>query len=172
MIETGWAKGGPVLTRENAMTYEIKWEFNQLPCRYEERGSKFQGILSMVLIIFLGGLPTFLSIKSILNGEFVIGMVLMLFFTVPSIGIFLGSLFELSLLRVTEFDGEIFRYRSKSLFHSKAWDEPLSGYKAVLARSADYSGIDSLPNTLYIIELMHPNFSDKHDSQHLPLMHN
>ena len=54
---------------------EIEWDFSQLPCQHEERGSKGEGILMIVFTVFFGGLPTFLSIKAIIKGEFVIGII-------------------------------------------------------------------------------------------------
>ncbi|MCI5138557.1 MAG: hypothetical protein D3922_09125, partial [Candidatus Electrothrix sp. AR1] len=133
-----------------------QWNFDQLPCRHEEPPSKCGGIFFIVVGAFLGGLPTWILIKSILKGSFEAYMLLWLFFVVSGIGLFLLGLFGFSWRTVTEFDGKTFRFRSKSLFHSKAWDEPLSGYEGILMR-CEYDSDSDGPSTLYIVELIHPD---------------
>ncbi|XOF32586.1 MAG: hypothetical protein ACL93V_11185 [Candidatus Electrothrix sp. YB6] len=76
---------------------------------------------------------------------------------VIGIGLFLLGLLSFSTRTGTEFDGKTFRYRQVSIFpcFRDAWDEPLSEYEGVLARSEYHSDSDGFRYTLYIIELMH-----------------
>lgn len=136
----------------------IKWDLKQVPCRHKERGSKFSGIFLTVFAAFWGGMPTFFLIKSIIEGKFVPGMLWMLIFTVIGAGLFLFGLNQFFTHTVTDFDGRTFRYRHKSLFGSKAWEEPLSEYEGVMSRSEYHSGgRNSSSYTLYILELLHPD---------------
>ena len=129
-----------------------KWNFDQLPCRHEEYGSKCQGIFMMALAVFYDGIVIF----SIINESAVELSVLI--FMVFSIGLFLSGLNKFFMRTVTEFDGERFRYRHRLLFRSKAWEVPLSQYKGVLERCEYHRGSQgSSSYTLYIVELMHPD---------------
>lgn len=136
----------------------IKWDLGKVPCRHEERGSKCAGILLMAFAAFWGGLPTFIIILFIIKGEFVPIMLMLLIFTVIGTVLFLSGLDQFFTHTVTEFDGRIFRYRHKSLFSKRAWDERLSKYEGVLARSEYHPGRKNRSSyTLYIVELLHPD---------------
>ncbi|XOF33816.1 MAG: hypothetical protein ACL93V_00515 [Candidatus Electrothrix sp. YB6] len=136
----------------------IEWDFTQLPCRKEDTPSKGGGIIMMAGSTFFIGMPTLAVIMSIRDGTFEPAMLMALILTVSGIGLFLFGLYLFSARTVTEFDGKTFRYRSKSLFGSKAWDEPLSKYEGVLARSKYHSGgRNSSSYTDYIVELIHPD---------------
>ena len=140
------------------MSNEIEWDFSQLPYRHEEPPSKFCGSCMIVFGAFLGGPLTWIFIKSIFAGSFEAAMLVLLPFLVIGIGLFLAGLRGVSTRTVTEFDGKTFRYRQTSIFpcFRKAWDEPLSGYEGVLARTEYHSNSDD-SYTLYIIELLHPD---------------
>ncbi|MCI5223892.1 MAG: hypothetical protein D3924_14770 [Candidatus Electrothrix sp. AR4] len=146
----------------NSSTENIEWDFDQVPCKYEE-SHKFGGIILLVIAVFLFIRPGYSEIKSIIEGEFVfdsfrliVGILEVLFYVVAGTCFFLGGLGWFSTHTVTEFDGETFRYRSGS----EAWDAPLSEYEGVLARSeyhASRSSSGTGSYTLYIVELMHPD---------------
>ncbi|WP_417914872.1 hypothetical protein [Candidatus Electronema sp. JM] len=110
----------------------------------------------MLIAVVFGGQPTLLLIKSILNNGDINFETFV--FTVIITYLFLQGLNQFFTRTVTEFDGNRFYYRHKSLFGSKAWDEPLSKYKGVLARSEYHSGSKNCSSyTLYIVELLHPD---------------
>ena len=137
----------------------MEWDMEQVPCQHEVPDTKAGGIIMMAGAAFFVGMPTLYLIMSILDGEFKPAMLILLVLTVIGIGLFLLGLYLFSACTVTEFDGKTFRYRHKSVFGSKAWDESLSKYEGILARSEYHSGgRNSSPSyTLYIVELMHPD---------------
>lgn len=136
----------------------IEWDFSKLPCRHEEPPSQGSGVIMMTLAAFFGGTPTLILIYFLLKGKFEPDMLFLLFFTVVGTGLFLLGLDMFSMHTVTEFDGKIFRYKQTSFIISSAWDEPLTNYEGVLARSEYHRSDSNSPScTLYIVELLHPD---------------
>lgn len=145
----------------NTRNQPFEWDMKKVPCQLEERGSKSAGIILMGFATLWSGIPVFSLITSFILGRVEpdgeqVGAALL--FLVVGIGLFLLGLNEYCRHTVTKFDGKTLRYRHKPLFGSKAWDEPLSEYKGVTAKSHIAGGAWGTGGyTLYSVELLHPD---------------
>lgn len=138
------------------LAQDTELDVRRLPVEKDLKGSKGLGIFLILFSSVWGGVPSFILLKSILDGDFEAGMLFMIVFSMAGLALFLFGLnqfFKKGSIRITAKEVTL---QKSGLFGERHWTEPVENYEGLLYRSEYHSGGKNRPSyTLYIIELYH-----------------
>ncbi len=135
---------------------EFRLDLGQLPVTHSVKGSKFTGIFVMLFSAVWGGIPTWILVANLLQGNIDALALFLLVFMIIGTVLFLTGLHELTRVAITSIDKDRVLFAARSLIRSKQWVEDIDRYEGISYREESHGGTKgSRPYTLYIVELYH-----------------